>query len=206
MKDYFMTTNFIDILAKLDTIFDRQHEKYGTSWLGFRLPSLTDQIFIKAMRLRTVQENAEMLVTESEEETFSSIFNYSVMYLMKHRFADEFIEEDARDCRNEVVQSLMELYEQKTTDYGEAWRELRVESITDLIYVKLLRIRSQEMSGSAMNNLMEEYQDIALYALFAIFLLKENYSLFESIQASVYTDVPPYTSYTLTWNDTSSLH
>ena len=123
------------IVQKCREIFKQKTKDYGTSWRIARSSSLTDQIFIKANRIRTIQETKENKVGESIEGEFGAIVNYCVMAIIQVRpTADlglELSEEQALDLYNEVIEEAFELMQKKNHDYGEAWRDMRVSSLTD---------------------------------------------------------------------------
>ena len=154
---------------------------YGSAWRILRLPSLTDQIFIKAQRIRQLQENEIKKVDEDEIPEFIGIINYSIMALiqLEKGVADEpdlDLEESIKlyDKHIAITKSLME---DKNHDYGEAWREMRISSLTDLILQKLLRVKQIEDNlGKTIvsEGIDANYQDMINYAIFALILMKKN--------------------------------
>ncbi|TSJ41248.1 DUF1599 domain-containing protein [Fluviicola chungangensis] len=156
-------------------IFLKKTIDYGTSWRIARASSLTDQIFIKANRIRTLQETKENKVGESIEGEFGAMVNYCIMAIIQSRSADnmglELTAEQARTLYDDVAQEAFELMEKKNHDYGEAWRDMRVSSLTDMILMKLLRIKQIEDNGGktiASEGIESNYFDILNYSIFAL--------------------------------------
>lgn len=161
--------------GKCRELFVKKTRDYGTAWRILRLPSLTDQLLIKAQRIRQLQESGTRMVDEGEEPEFMGLVNYSLMALVQIELG---IGEDADlngadallhyDKALETCRSLMLL---KNHDYGEAWRDMRVSSLTDLILQKLLRIKQIEDNQGkteVSEGVAANYQDIINYALFAL--------------------------------------
>lgn len=151
-------------------IFLKKNKDYGTSWKILRLPSITDQIFIKAQRIRTLQENGFSKVNEGEKPEFIGIINYCVMALILIRGEELEIKEAYLNEINEVKELLFA----KNHDYAEAWREMRVSSMTDIILMKLLRIKQiEDNKGKTLisEGIKSGYQDIINYAVFCLILL-----------------------------------
>lgn len=162
-------------------LFLKKAKDYGTAWRILRLPSLTDQIFIKAQRIRSLQQNEVRKVDEGEYSEFIGIINYSIMALIQLKkgvveqpdlTADEAIE--LYDAEVAITKKLME---NKNHDYGEAWRDMRVSSLTDLILQKLLRVKQiEDNQGTTLvsEGVDANYQDMVNYAVFALIHLKEE--------------------------------
>ncbi len=168
------------IINSCRTLFSHKMKDYGSAWRVLRLPSLTDQIYIKVQRLRGMQENAVQKVEESEESGFIAIVNYSVMALiqLEEGIADQpdMDAEAALAQYDAKVAETKALMENKNHDYGEAWRSLRISSLTDLILQKLLRIKQIESNKGktiVSEGIAANYQDMLNYAVFALILLKE---------------------------------
>lgn len=152
---------------------------YGSAWRILRLPSLTDQIFIKAQRIRSLQENEVRKVDEDERSEFIGIINYAIMALIQ---LEKGVAEQPDLSTKEAVQlydkhsaSTKTLMENKNHDYGEAWRDMRVSSLTDLILQKLLRVKQIENNKgktSVSEGVDANYQDMVNYAVFALIHLK----------------------------------
>ena len=161
-------------------LFINKMSDYGSAWRILRLPSLTDQIFIKAQRIRGLQQNDVQKVDEGQEPEFIGIINYCIMALVQ---IDKGIVEQpdldldvAIALYDEKVALTKKLMEDKNHDYGEAWRDMRVSSLTDLILQKLLRVK--QIEDNAGKTIVSEgidanYQDMINYAIFAMIHLKE---------------------------------
>ncbi len=169
------------ILEKARTIFHNKMLDYGSTWRVLRPGSLLDQLFIKAKRIRSVQNAGEQMIDESLDNEFLAIYNYSIMSLIQLRleFTDEpdLAPDEALRLYNGEIISVRELMKAKNHDYGEAWREMQVSSIADLILVKLFRIKQiMENSGKTISSegIDSNIKDIANYAIFALILLTEN--------------------------------
>lgn len=168
-------------LAKCRDIFTKKTTDYGTAWRILRPESLTDQIFIKAKRIRSIEESKENLVGESLENEFIGIYNYCVMALiqLKHDVGEstDLDAPTATTWYDEVTQSTKDLMLKKNQDYGEAWRDMRVSTFTDLILMKLLRTKQiQENDGSTLisEGIDANFQDMMNYAIFALIRKEEG--------------------------------
>ncbi len=156
-------------------LFAKKMKDYGSAWRILRLPSLTDQIYIKAQRIRSLQENDVRKVDEGERSEFIGIINYSIMALiqLEKGIADEpdLNESQAITLFDKHVAITKNLMENKNHDYGEAWREMRVSSLTDLILQKLLRVKQiEDNKGKTLvsEGIDANYQDMVNYAIFAL--------------------------------------
>jgi len=163
------------------TLFINKMKDYGSAWRILRLPSLTDQIFIKAQRIRGLQQNAERKVDEGEMSEFIGIINYSVMALIQLEKGvveqPDLSLETATQLYDEKVAVTKQLMMDKNHDYGEAWRDMRVSSLTDLIIQKLLRVKQiEDNKGKTLvsEGIDANYQDMINYAVFAMIHLDEN--------------------------------
>lgn len=170
-----------DAVQECRSLFLNKMKDYGCAWRILRLPSLTDQIFIKAQRIRSLQEKKERKVEEGEMGEFIAIVNYSVMALIqiKKGIAEQpdLTSEEVAELYDEVISHTKKLMENKNHDYGEAWRSMRVSSLTDLILQKLLRIKQIENnSGKTLvsEGISANYEDMINYAIFSLILLKET--------------------------------
>ena len=169
------------IVEKCKSLFINKMMDYGAAWRILRLPSLTDQIFIKTQRIRSLQENQSHKVDEGEASEFVGIINYSLMALIQIELGvasqpDTDIEQ-ALTLYNEKILETRELMQRKNHDYGEVWRDMRVTSITDLILQKILRIKQiEDNKGKTIvsEGVQANYQDMINYAIFALILLDEN--------------------------------
>lgn len=170
--------------AVIDTcknLFIKKMSDYGSAWRILRLPSLTDQIFIKAQRIRGLQQNDVRKVDEGETSEFIGIINYSIMALIQLEKGvveqPDLSTEVATELYEKQVMITKQLMQDKNHDYGEAWRDMRVSSLTDLILQKLLRVK--QIEDNAGKTLVSEgidanYQDMINYAIFALIHLNEK--------------------------------
>lgn len=155
-------------------LFVKKMSDYGSAWRILRLPSLTDQIYIKAQRIRSLQENEVRKIQEDETGEFIGIINYCVMALiqMGKGIADQpdLNVKEATNLYDEKIALTKSLMEDKNHDYGEAWREMRVSSLTDLILQKLLRVKQiEDNKGKTLvsEGIDANYQDMINYSVFA---------------------------------------
>jgi uncharacterized membrane protein len=169
------------VTAECRALFVDKMTDYGSAWRILRLPSLTDQIFIKAQRIRQLQENNVRKVEEDEIPEFMGIINYSIMALIQ--LEKGIVEQpdlnvnEASELYDKHFAIAKELMENKNHDYGEAWREMRISSLTDLILQKLLRVKQIENNqGKTLvsEGIDANYQDMINYAVFALILMNET--------------------------------
>ena len=171
-----------NIISECRSTFEVKTKDYGTAWRILRPSSLTDQIYIKASRIRSIQEKGVMKVEENIEDAFNAIINYSIMAMIQlsHPAEADAYEMDHDllfESYDHFVKETKDLMNNKNHDYGEAWRDMRVSSMTDLILMKLLRIKQiEENEGKtiASEGLKSNYQDIMNYAVFSLILLSEG--------------------------------
>ena len=166
------------VIATCRTLFINKMQDYGCAWRILRLPSLTDQIYIKAQRIRSLQENEVRKIDEDETGEFIGIINYSIMALIQLELgvADQpdLSVEKATELYDTQIKQTKELMEDKNHDYGEAWREMRVSSLTDLILQKLLRVKQiEDNKGKTLvsEGIDANYQDMINYSVFALILM-----------------------------------
>lgn len=170
-----------EVINACRELFLKKAKDYGTAWRILRLPSLTDQIFIKAQRIRSLQENEVRKVDEDERSEFIGIINYSIMALIQLKKGvveqPDLSADEAVALYDKEVAVTKELMENKNHDYGEAWRDMRVSSLTDLILQKLLRVKQIEDNQGATlvsEGIDANYQDMVNYAVFALIHMSEN--------------------------------
>ena len=175
------TKQYDDVIARCRELFVNKMKDYGSAWRILRLPSLTDQIFIKAQRIRQLQENDTRKVDEGEIPEFIGIINYSIMALIQLEKGvvdnPDLNVSEATELFDQHINETKALMENKNHDYGEAWRDMRVNSLTDLILQKLLRVKQiEDNKGKTLvsEGIDANYQDMINYAVFALILLKEN--------------------------------
>ena len=168
-----------NVIAICRQLYSNKMQDYGSAWRILRLPSLTDQIFIKAQRIRSLQQNDVRKIDEDEIGEFIGIINYSIMALIQLDLGvveqPDLNVEKATQLYNEKVALTKALMEDKNHDYGEAWREMRVSSLTDLILQKLLRVKQiEDNKGKTLvsEGIDANYQDMINYAVFALILMK----------------------------------
>lgn len=169
------------VTARCRELFRRKMKDYGAAWRILRLPSLTDQIFIKAQRIRSLQEKAVRKVAEGERPEFIGIINYSIMALiqLEKGVADQpdLDPDTAMALYDAEMAATKALMEAKNHDYGEAWRDMRVSSLTDLILQKLLRVKEIENNKGKVEvseGVDANYRDMINYAVFALIHLGEE--------------------------------
>jgi|TARA_B110000438_G_C15612550_1_gene562854 hypothetical protein len=167
-------------LAKCKDIFSKKTADYGTAWRILRTSSLTDQIFIKANRIRTIQENGLSKVDEGIESEFIGIINYCIMAIIQLELGnDDRMELGTKETVNyyeKFSQAAKSLMEDKNHDYGEAWRDMRISSLTDLILMKIFRVKQiEDNKGKTLisEGIDANYYDMVNYALFALIKISE---------------------------------
>lgn len=170
-----------EVIATCKSLFEKKMKDYGSAWRILRLPSLTDQIFIKAQRIRQLQELTVIKIDEDEVSEFIGIINYSIMALIQLEIGiakePDLNVDTALKYYEKHSEETKILMENKNHDYGEAWREMRVSSLTDLILQKLLRVKQiEDNKGKTLvsEGIDANYQDMINYAIFALILIKEN--------------------------------
>ena len=163
------------VIETCRSLFINKMKDYGSAWRILRLPSLTDQIFIKAQRIRGLQQNNEQKVDEGQESEFIGIINYCIMALVQLEKGvveqPDLSLEEATQFYDEKVALTKQLMLDKNHDYGEAWRDMRVSSLTDLILQKLLRVKQiEDNQGKTLvsEGIDANYQDMINYAVFAM--------------------------------------
>lgn len=173
------TLEYTNVMNVCREIFEKKSLDYGPSWRILRPSSLTDQIFIKAQRIRTIQETGENKVGESFEDAFMAIVNYCIMAIIQVRHEvkinDDMTIEQALVTYREIETEAFELMQKKNHDYGEAWRDMRVSSLTDLILSKVLRIKQIEDNAGltlVSEGIEGNYFDMLNYSVFALIHLQ----------------------------------
>ena len=168
-------TEYANVVNVCRDIFSKKTKDYGTAWRILRPSSLTDQLFIKAQRIRTVQETGENKVGEDIEDEFVAIVNYCLMAIIQLRETEltefELPAEQAIGLYDKYAQEASELMMKKNHDYGEAWRDMRVSSLTDLILQKIFRVKQIEDNDGATvisEGIDANYFDMLNYAVFAL--------------------------------------
>lgn len=171
-------TEYQAVISVCKSLFIKKTKDYGTAWRILRPSSITDQIFIKAQRIRTLEETGINKVGDDITGEYIGIVNYCVMGMLQLELEQnvpmELNAEDASSFYNQKVKETFELMLAKNHDYGEAWRDMRISSLTDLILMKLLRVK--QIEDNAGKTLVSEgvkanYQDMLNYAVFALIKL-----------------------------------
>ncbi len=170
-----------NVIKQCKDIFFKKMTDYGTAWRILRTSSLTDQIFIKANRIRTIQEVEKSLVGEGIDGEFVGIINYCIMALIQLELGDsdriDLEKDETIALYDKYANEAFELMLRKNHDYGEAWRDMRVSSLTDLILMKLLRTKQiEDNDGKTIisEGLDANYFDMLNYAVFALIQLDEQ--------------------------------
>ncbi|MFT6747550.1 MAG: hypothetical protein ACJAZ2_001903 [Glaciecola sp.] len=172
--------SFDTIITDCETLFRQKMSDYGTAWRILRTTSLTDQIFIKAQRIRTLEEKGESKIGEGIPPEYIGIINYCAMALIQLEKgvegAEESSENEIAELHAKYLKTAKDLMLNKNHDYGEAWRGMRVSSLTDLILMKLLRVKQIEDNKgktTVSEGLDANYLDIINYSVFALIRLNE---------------------------------
>lgn len=173
-------TQFDEIIKSCKEVFINKIKDYGTSWRILRPASLTDQLFIKAQRIRTIEEKKENKVGESIEGEFMALINYAIIGMIQLELPAEaeldLSVEKSTELYNKHIQKNKELLFAKNHDYGEAWRDMRVTSMTDLILMKIYRIKQiEDNQGKTLisEGIDSHYRDILNYSVFALIKMGE---------------------------------
>jgi hypothetical protein len=171
---------FQEIVTNCRELFLKKTVDYGTAWRILRPSSITDQLYIKALRIRSIEEKGQQQVADSIESEFAGLINYSVLALIQLSLRPEdpmeLSPERVRELYDFHIEENIRLLSAKNHDYDEAWRLMRVSSMTDLILQKLLRIKQiEDNAGKTLvsEGLEGNYRDIINYAVFALIRLNE---------------------------------
>lgn len=174
------TAEYKQVIHICKELFEKKTRDYGTAWRILRLPSITDQIFIKAQRIRSIQEKGVQKVNDPIRDEFIGIINYCIIALIQIELENsnviEMTYEELEPQYDHVVKENISLLQNKNHDYGEAWRDMRVSSITDIILMKLLRVKQiEDNAGKTVvsEGVKANYQDMINYAVFAMIKLEQ---------------------------------
>jgi len=180
MKD--TTEEYNQAIKQCKDLFLKKAKDYGTAWRILRLSSITDQLFIKAQRIRTLEVKGVAKVEEDIPSEFIGIVNYCVIALLQIELGEENDEElnlgQLEEKYDQKVNEAYNLMMAKNHDYGEAWRDMRISSLTDLILMKILRVKQIEDNKGetlASEGISANYQDMLNYAVFALIRLKTTF-------------------------------
>jgi len=171
------------IIGECKSLFEKKTKDYGTSWRILRLPSITDQIFIKAQRIRSIEEKGVQKVNDDIRGEFIGIINYCIIAMIQidldsqknNKMEIGFDELEPFYDRN--VMETQDLLDAKNHDYGEAWRDMRLSSITDIILMKLLRVKKIETNEGktfVSEGVKANYQDMINYSVFSLIKLSDE--------------------------------
>jgi hypothetical protein len=168
-----------EVIRTCKEIFAKKTRDYGTAWRILRLPSITDQIYIKAQRIRSIQEKGTQKVGDDVGSEFVGIINYCIMALIQLDLkSDPRLEipyEELEPRYDAQAEETLALLMNKNHDYGEAWREMRVSSMTDLILMKLLRVKQiEDNQGRTLisEGIDANYRDMINYSVFCLIKMK----------------------------------
>ncbi|MFN5365276.1 MAG: DUF1599 domain-containing protein [Bacteroidota bacterium] len=171
---------FREVIGRCRELFEHKTADYGTAWRILRPSSITDQLYIKAMRIRSIEEKGEQKVSDPVEAEFTGLVNYSILALVQLEIGSDAPLElslgEAVSLYNAQVEENLRLLQNKNHDYGEAWRHMRISSMTDLILQKLLRIKQiEDNSGATLvsEGVAANYRDIINYAVFCLIKMDE---------------------------------
>jgi hypothetical protein len=167
-----------EVLATCKNLFEKKTRDYGTAWRILRVSSITDQIWIKAQRIRSIQEKGTQKVDDPIRDEFIGIINYCIIAILQVENSSDKMEltwSELEPSYDRVVEETFSLLQNKNHDYDEAWRDMRVSSMTDIILMKLLRVK--QIENNAGKTLVSEgikanYQDMINYSVFCLIKLK----------------------------------
>ncbi len=169
------------VITSCREIFTKKMKDYGSAWRVLRTSSITDQIYIKGQRIRTIEEKKQQKVQEDIRSEYIGIINYAIIGLIQLELGQgdspDLNTENAMKYFQKFTSDSKSLMENKNHDYGEAWRDMRISSLTDLILVKILRIKQiEDNKGETLisEGIDANYFDIINYAVFALIRIEEN--------------------------------
>ncbi len=167
-----------EVIAACKALFAKKTQDYGTAWRILRLSSITDQVYIKAQRIRSIQEKGVQKVDDPVRDEFTGIVNYCIIAMMQMRLQEnaelEMRWERLEPLYDEMAGETFDLLQNKNHDYDEAWRDMRVSSMTDIILMKLLRVKQiEDNSGRTLvsEGIKANYQDMINYSVFCLIKL-----------------------------------
>lgn len=167
------------VVAECRALFAKKLHDYGASWRILRPSSLTDQIMIKALRIRSLETKAEQRVDEDVDNEYIGIVNYGIIGLIQlERIPSDkpdLSSEEALELYDQLIEETYQLMVDKNHDYDEAWRKMRISSITDIILTKIFRTKEiEDLAGKTLvsEGIAANYQDMINYAIFALIKLR----------------------------------
>jgi hypothetical protein len=173
-------TEYKEVINLCKDIFVNKTKDYGTAWRILRLSSITDQIFIKAQRIRSIQEKGTQKVDDDIKSEFIGIINYSIIALIQMQLKDsqemDIPTKTVDDLYTKEIDTTIRLLLDKNHDYGEAWRDMRISSITDIILMKIFRVKQIEdnLGKTVISEGVDaNYRDMINYAVFCLIKLKQ---------------------------------
>lgn len=174
-------TQYKQVIDTCSSLFQKKLIDYGTSWRILRPSSITDQIFIKAQRIRTIQENKVQKIDEGIENEFIGIINYAIIGLIQLELLEdtelELEVNRTMDLYKSYAKKAQDLMNNKNHDYGQAWRDMRINSLTDLILMKIYRTKQiEDNKGKTLvsEGIDANYFDMINYAVFALIKIEEE--------------------------------
>lgn len=172
------SSEYTEVISGCKELFRKKTIDYGTAWRILRLSSITDQIFIKAQRIRSIQEKGNQKVDDPIVDEFVGIVNYCLIALLQISYREddrmEIPFDELEPVYDRWVNDTKGLLEDKNHDYGEAWREMRVSSMTDIILMKILRVKQiEDNQGQTLvsEGIEANYQDMINYSVFCLIKL-----------------------------------
>jgi hypothetical protein len=175
------SSEYKEVMAACKALFAKKTHDYGTAWRVLRLPSITDQIYIKAQRIRSIQEKGTQKVADPVRDEFIGIINYCIIAMIQMSMEESSEMEvpytKLEPMYDHVTDETFNLLENKNHDYKEAWRDMRVSSMTDIILMKLLRVKQiEDNSGKtlASEGVKANYQDMINYSVFCLIKMRES--------------------------------
>ncbi len=173
-----MLTEARNVLSNAKDIFTAKLQDYGMAWIVLRPTTLLDLLFIKAHRIRTIEEKGRQEVPDSIEDDFIGIINYSIMILMALECKGLNIKSSTNEtleCYSKIVDKVLALLQKKNSDYGDAWKLMLPSSFTDIILMKVLRLRNEIATKGLTKEIAESHlMDIINYSIFAILTVKKH--------------------------------
>ncbi|WP_418313304.1 DUF1599 domain-containing protein [Porphyromonas sp.] len=168
-----------EVVAECRALFAKKLHDYGASWRILRPSSLTDQIMIKALRIRSLETKAEQRINEGVDNEYIGIVNYGIIGLIQLERTPsdkpDLSPEEALELYDQLIEETCQLMVDKNHDYDEAWRKMRISSITDIILTKIFRTKEiEDLAGKTLvsEGIAANYQDMINYAIFALIKLR----------------------------------